>query len=363
MSYILVGSLYFMKLYNATTEFVTWRKRQNFSSPTTIQNESNLRQFAIFMRNCELEAVQEKDVLDYLGMLEEEFKVQNNSMIPKVNAIRQFLKYWNKRKEGVLHYEMVPLKNKEFTQPEVCNQEDYDKFWSVISAPSNNHQRIRNAAMVAIMAATGIRNGEACSIEINNVDAYNPMVIPIQDGGLAGFDSMGRPIQSTRMVNMYRGIIKTEKSRGMKPFREIFWSEDVNKHVHKWAERRQELHEKHSFANPDLLFVGLNSRHADNGGWGRRLTPNAVDEIFRRYSREAKVKVRPHMLRHMLGIDMAQQDASEHIISEVLGHSRLDSSRMYTKLHGRAIGRQFWRFRGNTIPAAEPAVQAEKVAV
>ncbi len=81
---------------------------------------------------------------------------------------------------------------------------------------------------------------------------------------------------------------------------------------------------------------------------------SGIDELFRIYSKKAGVDINPHMLRHMLGRDMAENGANEHNISNVLGHSRLDSSRIYTMLFGTAVARQFYRFRGNTELSKQP---------
>lgn len=326
------GFCVFMTIYEATKEFLDWRQHQNKAMVTHIQNHSNLRQFAIFMRNCQIEDVQEKDVLEYLSLIEVAMGAEGNSMIPKVNALRQLFKYMNQRNFRTMNYELIPLRRKEFTMPKLCTHEEFLTFWKAVAAPSNDSRKIRNAALIALIGRTGIRNGEACGILLKDVDVETPA---LQDGA----------------VVMYRGVIKTEKSRGMKPFREIYWDQEANTIIKKWVNRRASLETRHAFKTPEYLFLGLNSRFGDEG-WGRKLTPNAVDELFRRYSRDAGVKIRPHMLRHLLGRDMAEQDASDHIISDVLGHSRLDSSRTYTRLFGKAVGRQFYRFRGS-LPKVE----------
>ena len=62
----------------------------------------------------------------------------------------------------------------------------------------------------------------------------------------------------------------------------------------------------------------------------------------------------------ILDRDMAENGANEHNISDVIGHARLDSSRIYTMLFGTAVARQFYRFRGNTevMPQAVLALPA-----
>jgi site-specific recombinase XerD len=331
-----------MTIYEATKEYLVWRKTKKFATPTLIQNESNLKQFAIFMRNCEVCQVQEKDVTSYFGMLENQMEVLNNSIIPKSAALRGFFKYWNDRTVDTLNYKLIPLPKKVPTFPNITTKEDFAKFWAEISRPSEDSRRIRNAALISLLAVTGIRNGEACSLQLDKIDTQKPIPVPTKDG----------------VVMMYRGVIKTEKTRGMRPFREIFWTEEVNRHIKKWIDRRKEIHERHPFKEAEFVFVGLNSKLGE-AGWGKRLLNNSVDEIFRVYSKKAGVDINPHMLRHMLGRDMAENGANEHNISDVLGHSRLDSSRIYTMLFGTAVAKQFYRFRGtDEIIQKETVVQA-----
>lgn len=320
-----------MKFYQATKEYLGWKQTKKISSPTYIQNKSNLKQFAIFMRNCEINEVKEKDVVNYFSLLENEMEIENNSLIPKSAALRGFFKYWNERVPNCLNYQFVPLPKKEPKFPHLTTKEDFAKFWAEISKPSKDARRIRNTALVALLAATGIRNGEAATLQIDKVDAEKQIPVPTPDG----------------TIFMYRGVIQTEKTRGMRPFREIFWTEEVNKHIKLWIDRRKEVAERHPFVDPSFVFVGLNSK-LGNKGWGKRLLNNSIDEIFRIYSRKAGVDINPHMLRHMLGRDMAENGANEHNISDVLGHSRLDSSRIYTMLFGTAVAKQFHKFRGTT---------------
>lgn len=263
-------------------------------------------------------------------------EIENNSIIPKSAALRGLFKYWNERVPDCLNYQFIPIPKKEPKFPHLTTKEDFAKFWAEISKPSEDARRIRNTALVALLAATGIRNGEAALLQIDKIDVDKPIPVPSPTG----------------MIFMFRGVIQTEKTRGMRPFREIFWTEEVNNYIKKWVDRRKEVAERHPFVDPNFVFVGLNSK-LGNKGWGKQLLNNSIDEIFRIYSRKAVVDINPHMLRHMLGRDMAENGANEHNISDVLGHSRLDSSRIYTMLFGTAVAKQFNKFRGSSelVPA------------
>jgi len=326
-----------MTLYNAVKEYLVWRKTKKFATPTLIQNESNLKQFTIFMHNCKLRVVTEKDILSYFSMLENELEIENNSLIPKSAALRGFFQYWNERNNETLNYQTIPLPKKEPKFPHLTTKEDFAKFWAEISKPSEDSRRIRNTALIALLAATGIRNGEAATLQIDKIDVEKSVPVPGKDG----------------LALMYRGVIKTEKTRGMRPFREIYWTQEVNQHLKKWIDCRNSLHSRHPFKEPNFVFVGLNSKLGE-AGWGKQLINNSIDEIFRIYSRKAGVDINPHMLRHMLGRDMAENGANEHNISDVLGHARLDSSRIYTMLYGTAVARQFYKFRGNAELVSQP---------
>jgi len=319
-----------MKFYEATKEYLGWREQTKISSPTFIQNKSNLKQFAIYMRNCDLTQVREKDILDYFSLLEKEMEIENNSIIPKSAALRGFFKYWNERLPNSMNYKFVPIPKKEPKFPRITTKEEFAKFWAEVTKPARQERTIRNVALIALLAATGIRNGEAASLQLDKIDVEKPIPVPTPSG----------------TTLMYRGVIQTEKTRGMRPFREIYWTEDVNVYLKKWIDYRKTLQNTHPFVDPNIVFVGLNSR-AGAKGWGKQLTNNAIDELFRIYSRKAGVDINPHMLRHMLGRDMAENGANDHNISDVLGHSRLDSSRIYTMLFGTAVAKQFHKFRGN----------------
>jgi integrase/recombinase XerD len=67
---------------------------------------------------------------------------------------------------------------------------------------------------------------------------------------------------------------------------------------------------------------------------GKRLSKNVVWEIIKKYAKSARIKknVYPHTFRHTCATSMLQNRADIRSIQELLGHSSLDSTQVYTKI-------------------------------
>jgi len=111
-----------MTIYEATKEYLEYRKAKKFAAATYIQNESNLRQFAIYMRNCDITAVTEKDVLSYFALLEDQMGTHPNSIIPKSAALRGFFKYWNGHRQDILNYLFIPMPRQTHEFPRITTK-------------------------------------------------------------------------------------------------------------------------------------------------------------------------------------------------------------------------------------------------
>jgi integrase/recombinase XerD len=74
----------------------------------------------------------------------------------------------------------------------------------------------------------------------------------------------------------------------------------------------------------------------------------AVGEMLRKYSRLAGLKynLNPHSFRHRIGHELVKRGAQANIVSQVLGHKSLDSSRIYTILSGVELGEKYHAIMG-----------------
>lgn len=278
--------------------------------------EYDLKQFCIYVHNLPITEVKEEHVVGYMRLLTE-LKYQNNTLIPKRQALVNFFKYWQKKGYFVLDHDLIPKVKREFKMPDVATEEDYRKVLAAIPKNTNDAVHIRNRAILSLLEATGCRNGELCSINIDEPDLQNRKV-----------------------------LIKTEKNKGSKPFREVFWvgNDEAQEALLAWIKKRSEMQKVIVFRDPDALFVGVR-------GWqtGKRLTNSAICIALRKISRRAGLSYNfhPHMLRHKYGHDLNNSGANGFVISDLMGHSKVDSTRIYTVMNDQEAREAYIKYKMN----------------
>jgi integrase/recombinase XerC len=258
--------------------------------------------------------VSESDVIAYMRMLIE-LNFKNNSLIPKRQAVINFFRYWRRKGYAVMDHELVPGVRREFRMPDVATEEDFRTVINSIPTGTNDALHIRNRAILLFLEATGCRNGEMCALDVDDLDFANRKV-----------------------------MISTEKNRGSKPFREVFWvgNDETQKALQNWLRKRSEMQKHIPFKDPEAMFVG-------GRGWqtGKRLTTGAVCIAMRKLSRRAGLPftLHPHMLRHKFGHDLNNQGANGFTISDLMGHSAVNSTQIYTVMNNREARDAYTRYK------------------
>ncbi len=277
--------------------FSEWRRYQ--VKPGTVYGyERELKAFCLFLRNPEVEEITTSDVAGYLNGLRE-LGWDRNSFIPKCMALRKFFEFCELQGLKVLDYSLIPIPRKVMKLPRVATEEAYRKLLAVI--PRNRDSRhIRNRAIICMLWDSGARSGEIVSLNVQDAD-----------------------------LKRMRAVIKTEKSRGTRPFREIFWTEETNENLKAWIRKREELARRMTLGEADALFVSISSGGMRDAS-GCRFTGDGVTEMLRRYSNRAGLPVvNPHSFRHKLAHDVIKNNGSAVDVMNLLGHASLQSSSIY----------------------------------
>lgn len=288
-----------MKLYDAIKQFNQWR---SLKVKRIDGYDLDLRQFCIFVGNKEIEDVGIEEITDWLGRYKS-LGFQAWTILKKAMALRKFFEYYGRMKYDVLDYWLIPLPRKEFTMPRVCTEQAYRKLLSVIPIKTTAYYHFRNRCLISLIWDTGARLGEITALDIGDVDLKNNSI-----------------------------VIKTEKSRGMRPFRKIPYSNETGISLKKWLKSRAHIALDYDLPEPEALFIGLKATG------GKRLATCAAGEIFRKYSRKAGLPVvNAHSLRHHFGTDLAKRGFNNSLISEALGHAQLSSSFQYTQVNNEDL--------------------------
>jgi len=286
-----------MLLQEAISEFNGWRK---IKVKRIDGYDLDLRQFCIFVKNKNIEDINIQEVTEWLSWYKK-LGFEPWTVIKKAMALRKFFEYFGRLKYDVIDHWLIPIPAKEYNMAKVCTEHDYRTLLSVVPTRNCPYNHIRNRCIIMLVWDTGIRIGEACSLNLSDVD------------------------QETREIS-----VKTEKSRGMRPFRKIPYSDSTAEAMDKWIAVRKRV------ANgTDALFVGIKTKY---GLKCVRLASSAAGEIFRKYSVKAGLGyINPHSLRHHFGTELAKRGLNNSVISEAMGHAQLSSSFRYTQINNQEL--------------------------
>lgn len=289
-----------MRLKDAIDMVFVGRGELRSKKETSKGYETDARQLCVALRNPEIINVRLEDVERYLLDMENA-GFSRNSIVHKACAFRTLFRELRRHGHIVINPDDIPIPRKDFKEPHVATDEDIQKVLEVISESPQRHGRFRNKAILLLLRDTGMRIGELRSMNVQDLDLENK-----------------------------RARIKTEKTRGMVPFRNVFWEDECNGAIKEWLEERK-LFLKERNKTSEALFI---CNHRDTGVG--RIGKTAINIAFRKASWVAGIPtLNPHSLRHRKGHKLASNGANNSVISKVLGHSTLASSFVYTQLNDK----------------------------
>lgn len=151
---------------------------------------------------------------------------------------------------------------------------------------------VRDRALIEVLYATGIRVGELEQVTIHHLDlTLATLQVRHAKGGKARVVPLGQT--AARWLKEYLSEVRPRLVK------------------HKPFER--------------TLFVVRG---------GRPLNQTQIRQLLKRYRKSAKIKkaVTPHLLRHSCATHLLQAGAQVSAIQQLLGHLRLDSTMLYTRV-------------------------------
>ena len=291
-----------MNFKDAIDQFSGWRKFK-VKMQTVRGYDRELRNFCLFLRNPDIENITLNDAMEYLNGMAD-LGWDRNSFTGKCMAIRKFFEFYRLQGYHVIDEELIPIPDKEPKLPRVATDDDYNKLVAAIPKTTSDPRHIRNLAIVSLLWDTGARNGEICSLNINDLN-----------------------------LEEKRAIIKTEKAKTRRPFREIFWTDDTNDNLIRWIKKREALKQKVKFGDADALFISATSWKV-----GERFTIKGVGEMLRRYCNKAELPyMNAHSFRHHRGHHIIKAGGSTADVMNILGHASVQSTTIYTMMHGKEL--------------------------
>ncbi len=275
---------------------------KNRSPRTKAVYERALRKFIDFAKIERPQDITNDKIRAFRVHLAESGSLKKNTQGYYAIAIRNFLKYLVKRDIPSLTPEKIELPQMPKRQIEIIEYRDLERL---MSPPQKQTMKsLRDHAMLEVLFSTGLRVSELCALD--------------------------------RYINTTRGEISV-KGKGGK-IRVVFLSDKAKKAIRAYLEKRTDAEEA-------LFITFANSKSLSPIG---RMTPRTAQRIVGRLAREAGIakSMHPHTLRHLFATDLLINGADLRSVQEMLGHSNIQTTQIYTHLTNKELKEIHSSFHG-----------------
>ncbi len=262
-------------------EFEDFIITKNYSNNTLISYMEDLYYFSLFVKK-DLDKVVEEDIRDYLEYLN--LKKENISSIRrKISTFKTFYKFlYNNNYMDKKDYPMVRISYPKM-EKKLPKFVYYNDLLEIIDESSKDKDGVRDRLIIEMLYATGVRVSELVNIKYDDIDFDNKRIIITGKGN------------KQRIV--YFGDYALEV------LNEYMRTHDRNK--------------------DNYLFTNAKGDKITDRG-----VRYIIDNIMSKLS--VKVHVTPHVLRHTFATDMLNNGCDIKIVQELLGHSSLRTTEIYT---------------------------------
>ncbi len=221
--------------------------------------------------------------------------LSRNSLIRKVSSVRSFMSFLTL--EGLIKsnpFDVLLLPKKEKKLPSFLTYEELDKLLKynspdyVLSREPNYPFAFRDYALVMLLYSSGLRRSEVVGLNVGDVDLI---------GGYVRVYGKGR---KERIVPVGNNALKAiENYLNTLPI------------------------DKKTYSSP--LFTNK---------YGGRLSDTSVFLIIKKMALRARFTrhLKPHILRHTFATHLINNGCDIRAVSEMLGHSSLSTTQVYTHL-------------------------------
>ena len=287
---------------NLAINFLNFLKIDKKYSEQTIKSyEYDLYKLYEYVNNNKLSIrhLKKNDLLKYADYLKK-CKLSNNSINHNISIIKSFYKYLVINENFLDNpSEVLEIIKKEKKLPKVLSYEDIKKLLDINLI---NKYSYRNKAMLELMYATGLRVSELVNLKITDIDLENDILRTMGKGSKERIIPIGD--YAIYYLKLYI------------------------------EEYRIQLLKKE---NTEYLFLNNNGRKISRQSFFNIIKNEAV-------KKNIKVNFSPHTLRHSFATHLLDRGADIVSIKELLGHSSLSTTQIYTHISNKKLEEDYNKF-------------------
>lgn len=290
-----------MNEVNYIEEFINYLLfEKKYSSNTINSYKEDLLKFQNYCDNNKIKICKadKNDIQNYIQTLGKAMNM--NSVSRNISTLKSFYKFLMLNK-NVTKNPLTSIKNPKIKKalPKVLSEEEIN---TLLDINLNNDFDYRNKAMLELMYSSGLRVSELINLKVNDVDLDDSVVrifgkgskeriVPLSQYAVEALDDY---------INFYRG--------------KLF---------------------KHG--QNDFLFL---NNH------GLPMTRQGFFKIIKKLAKEKEIKTdfSPHTLRHSFATHLLKNGADLRSIQELLGHSDVSSTQIYTHITNKRLQNNYVEF-------------------
>ena len=275
---------------------------KGLSKNTILAYLNDLNKFFIYLNDIhqiyEIENISKEHIRLYLKELS---KINSSTSITrKLVSLRMFFAFLVKDKiidVNIMNDFDLPKIDKKL--PVVLSEQEMQEILDSIVV--EDHLRSRNRCMLELMYATGLRVSELINLNVSSVNIYMGYIKVIGKGNkerIVPIGAVAKKILSDYLNNYRKEFIKKESS---------------------------------------LLFF---NNH------GNKMSREEFYIILKQIIRQTSVnkKVSPHTIRHSFATHLLENGADLRSIQELLGHSDISTTTIYTHISNQKIKEEYQQF-------------------
>jgi len=263
----------------------------------------DLKRFISFLEVSKIENYYElskEQMLDFFQALHEEEKSESSisRMLSTLRSFYKFLVIEGRCNKNPWVQVNNPIKLKKILI--VLKIEEVEKFLE--SVPYSTALEMRDRAMLEILYSCGLRASEIVNLKMQNIDLDEELLRFIGKGDKERIVPIGK-----KALSFLDKYLRTSRFKIKKEYRS------------------------------DYLFLNRS---------GKKLTRQGFWKILKKYARKVNLdkNLYPHIFRHSFATHMLQRGADLRTIQELLGHSNISTTEIYTTLDKEHIKDIYFKY-------------------
>lgn len=275
------------------TDYLNYLKiDKKYEKNTLLSYENDLKKFNKYLNNKSIVKVDKKDILNFLNS-ERKNNKSEKTLSHNLTVLRNFYKFLEVNEE-INYNPTIDLKYLKVTKtlPHVLS---VDEVNLLLDISLNKKQDYRDKAILELTYSSGLRISELTNLKFEDMNLKENLVRVMGKGKKERIVPIGD--YATHYLNIY-----------IKEYRNLF------------------------LKNKQSDYIFLNSS-------GNKISRQAIFKMLQKRAKEKGIKTEfsPHTLRHSFASHMLENGADLRSIQELLGHSDISTTQIYTHIGDKKI--------------------------